>query len=138
VKLSEQAIKVSNPGIQNVRRFFSHGAAVGDVIWDELHPVTDTWTMVDPADPTRRRDQPADAVQEDLLVPILRHGGLVYGRPPLADIRARTQAQLALFHGGVRRLDNPHQYPVGLEVGLHEQKMDLIRTARSRTQAEAP
>ena len=138
VKLSEQAIKVSNPGIQNVRRFFREGEAVSDVIWDELHPVPDTWTMVDPADSTRRRDQPAEVTHEDLLVPILRHGGLVYGRPPLADIRARTQAQLALFHGGVRRLENPHQYPVGLEAGLHERKMELIRTARSRTQTEAP
>ncbi len=138
VKLSEQAIKVSNPGIQNVRRFFHQGEAVGDVIWDELHPVPATWTMVDPADPTRRRDQAQETTQEDLLVPILRHGGLVYGRPPLADIRARTQAQLALFHSGVRRLDNPHQYPVGLEAGLHERKMDLIRAARTRTQTEAP
>lgn len=141
VKLSEQAIKVSNPGIQNIRRFFRDGEAVGDVIWDESHPAPASWVMVDPADPTRQRDQSGEVVHEDLLVPVLRHGGLVYGRPALADIKARTQAQLALFHPGVRRLDNPHQYPVGLEAGLHERKAALIRAARHQapqTTPEAP
>ena len=132
VKLSEQAIKVSNPGIQNVRRFIRAGEAIGDVLWDEMHPTPTPWTMVDPADPTRRRDMPEDVQAEDLLVPIFRHGGLVYARPPLADIRARTQTQLKLFHPGVRRLDNPHQYPVGLEAGLHERKTELILAARGR------
>lgn len=132
VKLSEQAIKVSNPGIQNVRRFVRAGEAVGDVIWDELHPQPAAWTMVDPADPTRRRVQPADAAGEDLLVPIHRAGRLVYRQPALAEARERTRAQLRLFHPGVKRLDNPHEYPVGLEEGLHERKTALVLAARQR------
>jgi nicotinate phosphoribosyltransferase len=131
VKLSEQAVKVSNPGIQNVRRFTRHGEAAGDVIWDELHGEPARWCMVDPADPTRRRELPADAVGEDLLVPVLRAGREVYQRPALAAIRERTAAQLRLFHAGIRRLDNPHQYPVGLEAGLHERKTALILAART-------
>ena len=137
VKLSEQAIKVSNPGIQNVRRFRVGDQAVGDVIWDELHGAPAHWTMVDPSDPTRRKTLPADATGEDLLVPVLRQGGLVYQRPPLNDIREHTQAQLALFHAGIKRLDNPHQYPVGLEHGLHERKTALILGARTRQTAHA-
>lgn len=133
VKLSEQAIKVSNPGIQNVRRFTKDGEAIGDVIWDELHPAPGQWTMVDPADHTRSKVMPADATSHDLLVPLLRNGGLVYHRPLLADVRARTQTQLELFHAGIKRLDNPHLYPVGLEAGLHERKTALILTARART-----
>jgi nicotinate phosphoribosyltransferase len=135
VKLSEQAIKVSNPGIQNVRRFMLDGEAVGDVIWDELHPQPGIWTMVDPNDPTRRRDLPAGAQGEDLLTPIHRAGQLVYTPPALAAMRERTRAQLRLFHPGVKRLDNPHQYPVGLEAGLHERKTALILAARARKQA---
>ena len=130
VKLSEQAIKVSNPGIQNVRRFELAGEAVGDVIWDELHDEPDTWEMIDPADPTRSKIMPPAAVGHDLLVPVLRAGALVYQEPPIATIRARTAQQLALFHPGIKRLDNPHQYPVGLEAGLHQRKTDLIRAAR--------
>lgn len=138
VKLSEQAIKVSNPGILNVRRFVRDGEAVGDVIWDELHGEPAGWVMVDPADQTRRRTMPAGATGGDLLVPILRQGGLVYHRPPLADIRARTQEQLRLFHPGVRRLDNPHQYPVGLEAGLQERKAALILAARGDLRMRQP
>lgn len=132
IKLSEQAIKVSNPGIQNVRRFVREGEAIGDVLWDELHDAPATWTMVDPADHTRRRPMPTEVKTHDLLVPVLRNGGLVYDRPLLADIRARTQAQLGLFHPGIKRLDNPHLYPVGLEAGLHERKTALILNARSK------
>lgn len=132
VKLSEQAVKVSTPGMQNVRRFVQAGEAVGDVIWDELHPRPDQWTMVDPSDPTRRKDLPADTAAEDLLVPVLRAGSQVYTPPPLATVRARTQAQLALFHPGIKRFDNPHQYPVGLEQGLHARKTALILAARGR------
>ncbi len=135
VKLSEQAIKVSNPGIQNVRRFRVGNEVIGDVIWDELHGAPTQWTMVDPADHTRHKTLPADAVSEDLLVPVLRNGGLVYHRPLLSDIRERTQAQLALFHPGIKRLDNPHEYPVGLEQGLHERKTALILGARERQAA---
>jgi len=131
VKLSEQAIKVSNPGMQNVRRFISGGAAVGDVIWDELHDVPGTWEMVDPADPTRRKTMPPGLDGQDLLVPVLRRGVLVYDRPVLGDIRARTREQLRLFHPGIKRLDNPHRYPVGLESGLQERKLALILAARA-------
>ena len=138
LKLSEQAVKVSNPGIQNVRRFCAGGEAVGDVIWDELHGVPGDWVMVDPTDPTRRRrmalatEHGAAMTAADLLVPILRAGQPVYQQPPLADVRAHAQAQLALFHPGIKRLDNPHQYPVGLEQGLHERKTALILAARAR------
>jgi len=135
VKLSEQAVKVSNPGIQNVRRFVRDGEAVGDVIWDELHPQPAAWTMVDPNDATRRRELPAGLQAEDLLAPIYRAGRLVYARPALAAIRERTRAQLALFHPGVKRLDNPHQYPVGLEAGLHERETALVLAARARRRA---
>jgi nicotinate phosphoribosyltransferase len=133
LKLSEQAIKVSNPGIQNVRRFIVGGEAVGDVIWDELHGEPKDWVMVDPTDATRRKHLTADAQGHDLLVPVLRGGKVVHQQPPLVGIRARTQAQLALFHAGIKRLDNPHQYPVGLELGLHERKTALILAARART-----
>ena len=53
----------------------------------------------------------------------------------LDAIRRRAQEQLALFHPGVKRLLNPHQYPVGLELGLHELKTQLILQARGEQPA---
>ena len=67
---------------------------------------------------------------EDLLVPVFRRGRRVYDPPPLADVRARTAAQLGRFHAGVKRFVNPHQFPVGLERGLHELRTRLVLEAR--------
>jgi nicotinate phosphoribosyltransferase len=132
VKLSEQAIKVSNPGIQNVRRFTIANEYIGDVIWDELQPPPSAWVMVDPADHTRCKVISADASSEDLLRSVFKQGALVYEPPALATVRQQTTTQLAHFHAGIKRLDNPHQYPVGLEQGLHERKTALILQARKR------
>ena len=130
IKLSEQAIKVSNPGIQNVRRFRRCEELVGDVIWDESTDRPQRWTMVDPADPTRRKVLDDDLAGEDLLRPVLRAGKPVGETEDLAAIRTRAAAQLRGLHGGIRRFDHPHQYPVGLEAGLHARKTALILAAR--------
>ncbi|HYO75717.1 MAG TPA: nicotinate phosphoribosyltransferase [Thermoanaerobaculia bacterium] len=132
IKLSEQAIKISNPGILQVRRFVAAGEAAGDMIFSE-DAQEPTSTIVDPLDPTRRKrfDESCDSV--DLLVPVFRRGVRVYDPPPLPEIRTRREQQLALFHPGVKRLVNPHRYPVGLEQQLFELKTRLILEARGVT-----
>ncbi|MEJ1971140.1 MAG: nicotinate phosphoribosyltransferase [Lacunisphaera sp.] len=126
LKLSEQAIKISNPGILQVRRFTRGGEFVGDMMYNEAAPPAGPRVLVDPNNPTRRKAIPADATAEELLVPVFRQGELVYREPALADTRARAAAQLARLHGGTKRLLNPHEYPVGLEPGLAELKTSLI------------
>ncbi|MGA2034697.1 MAG: nicotinate phosphoribosyltransferase [Thermoguttaceae bacterium] len=130
VKISEQAIKVSNPGILQVRRFCESGEAIGDLIFDEQFPVHGDWTMVDPLDATRRKTIPAGTAGEELLAPVVRQGRCLDGRPSLEESRTRLQGQLGLFHAGIKRFANPHGYPVGLELGLHERKTQLILKAR--------
>ena len=41
VKLSEQTIKVSTPGVQQIRRFYNEETLVGDMIYDEQFGVLD-------------------------------------------------------------------------------------------------
>lgn len=130
IKLSEQAIKTSTPGVLQVCRFQEPTRFVADMIYDERMPRTGDCIIVDPVDPTRRKYIPSGLTSTDLLVPIYRGGQLVYQRPPLIDVRRRTQEQLALLHPGIRRLLNPHQYPAGLEAGLHQHKTDRILRAR--------
>lgn len=134
IKLSEQAVKTSNPGILQVRRFSRDDLFEADMIFNELEPPTgETCEIVDPQDPLRRKSVPADAPAEDLLVPVFRRGELVYREPELAAIRARTAAQLARLHPAIRRLLNPHTYPAGLERGLLDLKTRLIEETRRRT-----
>jgi nicotinate phosphoribosyltransferase len=139
VKLSEQAVKISTPGVLQVRRYFRDGVgeegvpeAMADMIYNvhDAPPAGAATTIVDPADMTRRRPVPAGTRSEELLVPVFRAGKRVYDPPPLAQSRQRTANQLAAFHPGVKRFMNPHGYPVGLEMGLHEMKTALILKAR--------
>jgi len=106
IKLSEQAIKTSTPGILQVRRYACDEGTTADMIYSELLGVP---------------------------VPVARAGKVVYDSPPLDEIRDRAARQLATFHSGVLRHDNPHSYPVGLEEGLHELKMQLILEARENS-----
>ncbi len=124
VKISEQAIKTTNPGMLQVRRFDD-----ADMIFDELSGEP-SHTIVDPLDLTRRRTIPERAGYEDLLVPIFRHGERVYDIPSIEAIRLRRHAQLERFHAGVKRFDNPHRYPVGLEKSLFDLKTRLVLEAR--------
>lgn len=130
IKLSEQAVKISNPGMQQVRRFRRNGECIADAIYDELTGIDDACTLVDPLDMTRRKRIPAGTRHEDLLVPVFRSGKSVYEPPSIDEIRARAAAGLAAFHGGVKRFIYPHQYPVGLDMRLHELKTRLILQAR--------
>ncbi|HEX9604390.1 MAG TPA: nicotinate phosphoribosyltransferase [Myxococcales bacterium] len=132
VKLSEQPIKTSIPGVLQVSRFQGDAEAVADVIYDVGMPPKGPVTMVDPLDPTRRRTIPAGTPSQDLLVPIFRAGRRVYDPPPLPEVRRRVADELSRFHAGVKRFVNPHRYPVGLERGLHELRTRLIVEARDR------
>ena len=133
LKLSEQSAKISNPGVQQVRRFRSDKEFVGDGIFDEETGAAEPFTIVDPLDSTRRKHLAPGTAFEDLLVPIFRGGQLVYQAPTLGEIRQRAQTQIGMFHAGIKRFVNPHAYPVGLELGLHEMKMKLILKLRGET-----
>ena len=130
VKLSEQPIKTSIPGVLQARRFFGDAEAVADVIYEEGIPPAGPVTMVDPLDPTRRRTLPAGTTSRDLLLPIFRAGRRVYDPPPLTEVRRLAADELSRFHSGVKRFVNPHRYPVGLERGLHDLRTRLIVEAR--------
>jgi nicotinate phosphoribosyltransferase len=130
VKVSEQAAKTTIPGVLQVRRFRRGAEFLADVIYDETIGIPSPAVMIDPLDPTRRRELPASTAGEDLLVPVFRRGRQVYRPPPLDEVRARTAAELARFHAGVKRFVNPHQFPVGLERGLHDLRTRLVLESR--------
>jgi len=130
VKVSEQTIKSSTPGVLQVRRYRADGKAIGDVIFDQQHPIRGDCVMVDPADSTHRTTFRDGTDSADLLVPVFRRGKLVCDLPSLEEIRLRTQEELGRFHPRFERFLNPHLYPVGLEMGLYQRKTDAILKER--------
>ena len=137
VKLSEQTAKVSTPGVHQVRRFRDPdtGLFVADVIYDEELGLPPQVTLVDPNDPLRRRTLPPLLQSEDLLVPVLRGGRRAYEPPTATRARSHTLQQLAALSPSCKRLQNPHEYPVGLEARLAELRNRLVLETRARVQA---
>ena len=134
IKLSEQAVKVSNPGVLQVQRFERGDEYFADMMYDEAGSSSLSLTIVDLADVTLRRKIPKDARGQDLLVPIFRAGKLVYQRPSIHEMRRTAAGQLEKFYSGIKRLLNPHIYPVGLEYNLNELKARLIAEHRKDTE----
>jgi len=131
LKLSEQAIKTTIPGVLQVRRFEEDGQMIADMIYDELTGVADPPVIVDPGDPTRRREIGERATHRDLLVPMVRGGKVVMDEQPLEVMRERVRDELSRLHPGVRRFMNAHTYPVGIEVGLHTLRHGMIEKMRT-------
>ncbi len=130
LKLSEQAIKISNPGIHNVRRFIKDGEYIGDAIYDVKLGFSSPSSIIDPMDYTRQKKFADDTEQKDLLVPVFKSGKYVYSEPSIHNIRDFAAKELQAFHRGIKRFVNPHQYPVGLEKQLHNLKTKLILKSR--------
>ena len=133
VKLSEQAAKTSNPGIQQVRRFSGPDGFLADMIYDQASGAPAEAVIVDPLDPTRRKRVPPGTPAEDLLRPLMRAGRAVATPPPIEEARARVREQLDRLHPGIKRFVHPHQYPVGLSRELHDLKTRLVLEQRGET-----
>lgn len=133
LKLSEQMLKVSNPGILQVKRYYIHNENIADVIYDTQLSIKEDSQLVDPLDPTRVRLIKKGLHSRDLLVPIFREGKCVYETPRLEEIRQYTGQELARFQVGIKRFLNPHQYFVGMEKSLYDLKIDLIKKIRQNS-----
>lgn len=131
VKLSEMLIKVSNPGLIQVRRYFKNGLPVADMLYNKEQEIKETQLM-DPVNAGESSLLPDHDDSEDLLIPIFENGKCVYQSPKLSDIRERTLQQLADFPENVTTLGSPTEYPVGLEQNLYELKTSLIQKAKAQ------
>lgn len=133
VKISQQSMKINIPGFHNVKRYYSKGKAVADMIYLEEQEINPQGVVIiDPIDPTRRkRLMPSFFTEEVLLKPIFKAGKLIYTIPSLDKIRKRAAQQLATFDKAHKRLINPHLYPVGLEENLHHLRMELVLKSKN-------
>lgn len=137
IKLSEQIAKVTNPGVHQVRRFYSDGMFAGDMIYDARRLEKGDSIIVDPKDFTRRKSFAPTHKQEDLLVDVVKAGKVIYKSPHVREIRKRRDNDIKHLHPTIRRFVNPHQYPVGLELGLHKHKSEMILALRGVESVES-
>ena len=131
IKLSEQPIKISNPGILQVRRLRLEGELAGDVIFDSDHGCVSPCAIHDIEHPLRDAFIPPHDTAEDLLVPIMDRGQPLE-LPGLQAARARAARELAALSPRTRRFLNPQPYPVGLDGHVHRRKQELIAAAEAK------
>ncbi|HEY2761346.1 MAG TPA: nicotinate phosphoribosyltransferase, partial [Pirellulales bacterium] len=136
IKLSEQAAKTTIPGVLQVCRFENSEGFVADIIYDENLGRDPQSTIVDAKDSTRRKRITPDATSRDVLGPVMRHGQCINRPEQLTAVRQRAATELARLHPSSRRFLNPHEYPVGIDLRLHELRNEMIQQARQRTMTD--
>lgn len=129
IKVSEQTVKTTIPGVQQILRFEENGVYVGDAIYD-VETTSAINQIVDPHDATKKKIFGKGVTRHEVLVPVVRQGKQVYTIPPIKESRERTFTELKKFHPSILRFLNPHRYPVGLSPELHNLRTDLILKAR--------
>jgi nicotinate phosphoribosyltransferase len=137
IKLSEQPIKITNPGTLAVRRLRRGGELVADIIYDSDAGLQAA-LLHDIEDPFRPAWAPVFDDATELLVGYLRVGRRVREPDSLDVARARAARELAELSPRARRFLNPQPYPVGLDPHVHARKQQLVAEARSRGSLAAP
>ncbi len=129
IKLSEQKIKINNPGINQILRFKKKELFGGDMIYDSTAETVGN-KMIDPNDSTRYKKFNKKYSHEKLLIKIFEKGKLTYKCPPLKMIKQRLEDDLKMLDNSHKRLENPHSYPVGIEENLYKEKKKMILNLR--------
>jgi len=129
IKISENPVKVTNPGVKQLYRFYDKktGKALADLIAleEEDYSTGEPIEMFDPVN-TWKRMMLCEYEARKLLVPIFENGELVYNMPSLSEIAAYAHKELDSFWEEYRRLTRPHRYKVDLSKKLYDLKHELL------------
>ena len=130
IKISENVGKITTPHFKKLYRFFGNdtGKAIADYLCVHDETVDDSHDLeiFDP-DATWKRKTVYNFTAKEMLVPIFRHGELVYQCPTLEEIRAYCQEQVDTLWDEVKRFDNPQTYYVDLSQKLWDIKYNLLK-----------
>ncbi len=128
IKISENAIKITNPSFKKVYRFYDKATnkAMADVItlYDEKIP-DDNYMIFDPQNPWKKKVL-TNYFVKPLQEKIFEGGKLIYKSPTLNEIAQYAKSQLNTLWDEVKRLENPHQYYVDLSKELWTLKNNML------------
>lgn len=136
IKISENAVKVTNPSFKSVWRLFDNesGKAVADVLTlhDEVIDDTKPYEIFDPVH-TYKRKTVTNFTAKRLLVPVFVKGECVYESPALPEMQAYCKAQLETIWEEVKRFENPQTYYVDLSEKLWDLKYEMLKNKGGAT-----
>lgn len=130
IKISENPVKITNPGIKKLYRIYDkdNGKAIADLIaleqenYDPAQPLT----IYDPVN-TWKSMTLTNYTMKELHVPLFKDGKRVYESPSLMDIQKHCREDLDTFWDQYKRLLNPQRYKVDLSDSLWMLKNSMIQ-----------
>jgi len=135
IKISQNPMKVTNPGVKKIIRFYNgNGRMVGDLLAEAREPVPQGEPVVahhPMYDYMKKTYKPPYSATE-LMVPVFLGGKQVYEPPPLEETRNRSREQIQALEPEYKRLTNPHIYKVSLSNELYRIKKDLLNYYQER------
>ncbi len=132
IKLSEDAIKIINPGIKTLYRAYDKetGYAVADIMTREGEEIkTDDLIIVSTTDYLKKK-RLTDFTIVPLQQTIFDKGELVFDDPDLDTTKAYCEAQMATIYPEVKRTVQPHIYHVSGTEDYVNFKNELIEEHR--------
>ena len=133
MKISDNPIKMTNPGVKTVYRLFSkdNDKAIADLIClegekiDETKPLTITHPL------ERWKTKVVDNFYtRDLYATVIVDGKRTYESKSVYQLQKDCQTSLDGFWDEYKRLSNPHDYKVDLSDDLYALKQKLILSER--------
>jgi nicotinate phosphoribosyltransferase len=132
IKISENEVKITNPGVKKVYRFYNKddGYALADVVTLEKEIINDKeYEIFDEKSPWKRKLLTNYFVKE-MLHPIFIDGKQVYEIPSVKESKEYCCKQLETIYPEHKRLFNPSIYYVDLSKKLYDLKYSLIKEKR--------
>jgi len=136
IKLSENPIKVTNPGIKKILRLYDKATKKikADLIaleHEQFNPEEDLTIFDSNAIWKRMTLKGGEYEIRELLVPVFKNGECVYTSPKVMDIRLYCKQELNTLWDEYKRLINPHIMPVDLSQELYDLKQSMISNIRA-------
>ncbi len=135
IKLSENSIKITNPGIKKIFRIYdsNNKKIKADLIALENETINEAedLTIFDPLAIWKRMTlKSGEYYVKELFVDIVKDGEIVYKREKTMDIQKYTKEELDTLWSQHKRIINPHVVPVDLSKELYDLKQKLINERR--------
>jgi len=132
IKLSSDTGKVTRPGFKKIVRFYNQaGFMEADVLADVSENLSGGEVIIVDLNNPLHQEKLNSERREELLIPVVESGEIVYTFPSLDQIRNHRGEQLSQLHESHRCIHNPHEYKVGLTQKLWLQKEQILNQKKS-------
>ena len=134
IKVSEDAIKITNPGLKKLYRAYDKdtGYAIADILTLQGERISkNNLLIVSPIDYLKNKTIDNFELVE-LQRTIFKNGELVYDDPDIRDKREYCETQMRTLYPEVKRLNMPHIYPVSGTEEYVTLKRSLIQEHKNK------